>query len=575
MNKPIKHILPQSKGNYIKTIFITLSFFILLSFSLVSCIQPQETIRMFDMNSITDINYTILSYPSDLQIDESLITLSIEDANDTESFMLLKNLIHSYETKVFESAKNKQSFTSNFELENEDFNISFASDFNKNQKKSYELHISMIDMKGYLKGPEGTDELDEEMISKVLNSSLINPDIDYATLPEVTLAFDNKQIGLSSEGSWHYFLFASRFQNELISTTSKDNLIKLSATSTKANIAFTSTIPNQLILNIYKDNRKGKLISSETLFPIEKNLNLTLPEINGKYLVEILCKWKAMPGSSYGDITYTFSTDIEAQEIFTLSKESYQPGDLLVLKGNYIDMDLNYTIESDLYNEGLSLQKNGNDYYIFLPIMSKAELGSYYISITDNDYPDIVNTIKFDVVYKEFDVQYLETTETTASLQNDDNYDQLNEAFARGRANLSLDKLWDGKFIQPVGGRISTEYGQIRYTNGKENSSRHSGIDFANPTGTIIVATQNGYVTLAEELNITGNTLFIDHGFGIISQYYHTSKILVSVGDYVTAGQNVAEVGTTGFSTGPHLHFSIFDNGIYLNPWKFFEAAPF
>ena len=207
--------------------------------------------------------------------------------------------------------------------------------------------------------------------------------------------------------------------------------------------------------------------------------------------------------------------------------------------------------------------------------MSKAKIGTYTLSITHNNHPESKTILDFDIVYKEFDIQYLETSGSTASLQNNDNYDQLYEAFARGRDNLKKEKLWDGKFIQPVGGRISTEYGQIRHTNGSDTTTRHSGIDFDNPTGTVILATQNGYVTLAEELNITGNTLFIDHGLGIISQYYHTNKIYVKVGDYVRVGDPVAEVGTTGFSTGPHLHFSIYNNGIYINPWKFFEEAPF
>jgi len=576
MNKHTRNLLSKIKGNYIKFIFIILSLLIVLTFTLVSCKKPPEPIRMFDMNSITDINYTTNSSRRDISVNESLITLSKANANDTESFMLLKNIIQTYETNVFNIAKKKEIFSNNLEIKNNDFVISFISISEGINQRSYELHISLSDMNGILKGPENTIELNENVISNLLNSNLIVTEIDYSSLPKVALTFNDEIFELKTNGIWNYLVYINRFQKESINIDIQNNSIQQNGEiSVLPKLTFDSMIPNQLIVNIYNDNASRKLVLSDTLFPTENSIDLNLPTLNGNYVIEAICQWHKSPQSSFGEIIYSFEASVEALESYTLSKESYQPGDLIVLKGNYIDIDLNYTIESNLYNQGLVFQKSGPNYYMFLPIMSKADIGAYTISITDNDHPEQKSIINVDIIYKEFDVQYLETSGSTASLQNNDNYDQLNEAFARGRANLKEAKLWDGKFLQPIGGRISTEYGQIRYTNGSENSSRHSGIDFANPTGTEIIATQNGYVTLAEELNITGNTLFIDHGFGIVSQYYHTNCIYVTVGDYVTAGQPVAEVGTTGFSTGPHLHFSIYYNGIYLNPWKFFEEAPF
>jgi murein DD-endopeptidase MepM/ murein hydrolase activator NlpD len=179
------------------------------------------------------------------------------------------------------------------------------------------------------------------------------------------------------------------------------------------------------------------------------------------------------------------------------------------------------------------------------------------------------------VINKEFPTQQLKTSSSTASIRSDDNQIALVEAFKRGREISHNQPLWTGPFLQPVGGRISTEYGVIRYTNDAVESSRHNGIDFAIESGTPVVATETGYVRLSEHIAITGNTIFIDHGVGIFSQYYHLNSMDVNVGDFVEKGDIIGTVGSTGFSTGPHLHFSMYNNNIYVNPWKFFDAPPF
>ena len=576
MSHIINNKRSKIKDKPIKSLVLLTLLLIVIVVSLVSCKQPPESIRMFDMNQISNIDYEVTSFTDDLLVTNNNLNLSIADANDTESFMVIKNLIHTYETTVFETAKNKETLTVNNNLDQKELSLLLNTKNNTKSLKSYELQLSMSDLKGLLIGPEGSIHIEEDLVTKILQGDMIDTDVDYSTLPLVELVYNNEVTELNWSGTWNYLVYTNRFLQETTTNEYTSQPLKLDSYGDASPlIRFGSALPSQLIINIYQDNRTGKLMSSDTLFPKESEILVKLPELNGSYYIKAMASWDNNSETSYGEISYSFEAQVEVSESFTLSQDTYQPGDLIVVRGNYIDPDLNYTIESDLYNQGLAFQKSGHDYYILLPIMSKATLGTYSLSITDNDYPDKIQTLNFDVVYKEFDEQYLETSGSTASLQNNDNYDQLNEAFARGRANLSEEKLWDGTFVQPVGGRISTEYGQIRYTNGSENSSRHSGIDFANPTGTLIVATQNGYVTLAEELNITGNTLFIDHGFGIVSQYYHTNKILVSVGDYVTTGQSVAEVGSTGFSTGPHLHFAIYNKGIYINPWKFFEQAPF
>lgn len=94
----------------------------------------------------------------------------------------------------------------------------------------------------------------------------------------------------------------------------------------------------------------------------------------------------------------------------------------------------------------------------------------------------------------------------------------------------------------------------------------HSGLDFASPSGTLIRAAGGGTVAFAGYRSDMGNMIEIDHGSGLVTRYAHASKLNVRTGEVVTPGQIIANVGNTGRSTGPHLHFEILRNGQFVNP---------
>jgi murein DD-endopeptidase MepM/ murein hydrolase activator NlpD len=101
------------------------------------------------------------------------------------------------------------------------------------------------------------------------------------------------------------------------------------------------------------------------------------------------------------------------------------------------------------------------------------------------------------------------------------------------------------------------------------HQSFHEGVDFAAETGTPINAAASGKVIYAETHAAYGKTVDIDHGNGLVTRYAHASELLVKEGDLVVRGQRIAKVGSTGRSTGPHLHFEVRLNGAPQNPGRF------
>ena len=104
-------------------------------------------------------------------------------------------------------------------------------------------------------------------------------------------------------------------------------------------------------------------------------------------------------------------------------------------------------------------------------------------------------------------------------------------------------------------------------------SALHTGLDFQAGTGTAILAASGGVVVTQESHPAYGNMVEVDHGNGLITRYAHASRALVKKGDLVKRGQRIAEVGSTGRSTGPHLHFEVLVQGIPQDPMKFLNAG--
>lgn len=125
--------------------------------------------------------------------------------------------------------------------------------------------------------------------------------------------------------------------------------------------------------------------------------------------------------------------------------------------------------------------------------------------------------------------------------------------------------IFNGKFIRPVAGRMSSKFGYRTHpiSGGRK---MHSGIDIAASTGTTIKAAGSGKVITASYIRGYGNTIVIDHGGGISTLYGHCSRLYARVGQSVKTGEKIAAVGSTGNSTGPHLHFEVRVNGKPVNP---------
>ena len=143
------------------------------------------------------------------------------------------------------------------------------------------------------------------------------------------------------------------------------------------------------------------------------------------------------------------------------------------------------------------------------------------------------------------------------------------------KALVTPEKFWDGKLLRPNSGEITTVYGVRRYYNGVfAQDYYHRGVDYAGAYGSPVVAPAAGRVSLvgreSQGFKIHGNVVGIDHGQGVASILMHLSRIDVKEGDVVKAGQVIGALGSTGASTGPHLHWGLYVHGQSVDPvpWR-------
>jgi murein DD-endopeptidase MepM/ murein hydrolase activator NlpD len=134
-----------------------------------------------------------------------------------------------------------------------------------------------------------------------------------------------------------------------------------------------------------------------------------------------------------------------------------------------------------------------------------------------------------------------------------------------GRKSHDSPPMWTSSFLRPRNSVVTSVFGSGRVFNGAV-TSRHLGIDYRGAEGEPILAANKGVVALVDNFFLAGNVVYIDHGAGVVTGYFHMSKQLVSVGDTVQRGQEIGLVGKTGRVTGPHLHWSARYGTVTVDP---------
>ncbi|MBT7952072.1 MAG: peptidoglycan DD-metalloendopeptidase family protein [Gammaproteobacteria bacterium] len=183
-------------------------------------------------------------------------------------------------------------------------------------------------------------------------------------------------------------------------------------------------------------------------------------------------------------------------------------------------------------------------------------------------------SLQFTVIEKQYKTQHINIKNKRKVNPNKLDMERINrekkliETVKSNWRNIELDSL---DLILPVQGRYSSPFGLRRFFN-QQARKPHGGIDIAAAEGTPIKAATAGIITNTGNYFFNGNTVFIDHGQGMITMYCHMNNIEVSEGEKINKGDIIGSVGQTGRVTGPHLHWSVILNQTTVNP-EFFMSS--
>lgn len=238
--------------------------------------------------------------------------------------------------------------------------------------------------------------------------------------------------------------------------------------------------------------------------------------------------------------------------------EVRSPDALSGITGKWIDRDISFWQATSIAPNS---PKSTSIWRALIGVDLEQAAGDYKFSITGKsangaaitcEAPIAVRVGKFPTEHLKVAPNFVEPNPEQATKAADDQK-KLRAIYA----SVTPEKLWTGPFRIPLDGvKTGGNFGKRRVLNGKSNSP-HSGVDLPSPTGTPVHAAQSGRVVLAEELYFAGNTVIIDHGFGVYTLYGHFSEIDAKPGDEVKVGDVIGKVGATGRVTGPHLHWGL------------------
>jgi murein DD-endopeptidase MepM/ murein hydrolase activator NlpD len=220
--------------------------------------------------------------------------------------------------------------------------------------------------------------------------------------------------------------------------------------------------------------------------------------------------------------------------------------------------------------------QDGDRWWAIIGIGAFAEPGLAPLSVayTPADGGEVESIAQsIEIISHDYPVENIDLDPETSALLDPDIVNNELAIRAGVLSGYTAAKLWSGAFVRPGEGEISSTYGVARSYNNGPVTSYHHGTDFIGDIGAPAYAAAAGTVVFAEELQVRGNTIMIDHGGGVFTAYNHLSAIAVTQGESVAAGQPIGAIGSTGLVTGPHLHWEVVIRGIEVDGELWLEGT--
>ena len=219
------------------------------------------------------------------------------------------------------------------------------------------------------------------------------------------------------------------------------------------------------------------------------------------------------------------------------------------------------------------LRSPGGSSYFLLAVDLDTEPGRYPLKVISQG--GVLRVLEMEVQEREYPVEELILPRAMVTPPEEvlDRIAAERKAAAEVYRTSSLSPLWTPPFRRPVEGEPSGNFGRRRVLNGRPRSP-HTGEDYSAPRGAEVRSVARGRIRMARDLYYSGKTLLVDHGAGLVSQYFHLDEMLASEGEVVEKGALIGRVGSTGRVTGPHLHFGLRLFGSRVDPSQIWELFP-
>ncbi len=375
-------------------------------------------------------------------------------------------------------------------------------------------------------------------------------------VPSVEISINSQNPSALQNVAWHTPVFGGYIYKDYFST-SPSTAPEGGLVLTTPNIVINTPPEYQTTVTV-KDS-SGQLVNGAQ----EPGVWKALMSKNDVYTYSVNLSRPQTQNSQYGTFTLEGEFTVNVVPSIHISSTNIVQGDIINVTVSGIgELELP-TIQQNIAPAFFA--KDGMNYTAQIGTGYLVAPGTYNLSVSTGD---ITVNETITIAAAEYGRQDLTiSSSTVANTSGAEHLQAYRDAIYPLYETFDNVIYWQEPFMKPVDGdKINTEYGIYRYTNGSSTYERHAGIDYDGEENDNIYAANNGRVVFADFLDVTGNTIVIEHGAGLKTYYFHLHEIYVENGAMVQIGDIIAGMGTTGYSTGEHLHYEVRIGNISINP---------